>query len=491
MRYIATFDIGTTAIKGVLVSENGEPVYAKSLNIETVFDEDKKEQRPDDWYQAFLQISHNFVAQYNKSDIIGIVMSGQMQDVILIDHENRAIDNSILYSDGRATEQAIEIERLLGNTTILNCTGNDFNGSIPFAKLLWIKQNKYDIFSKIYKVLFSSKDYIITKLTNHYVSDVTTCATTGLMDIHRKQWMKEWLEQFQISYHILPQLAYANEKAGAITESGAIESGYQVGIPVYVGTGDAGATTLASGISRDGEYNINLGTSGWVASVSADVLSRQGVFNLAAIQKDLFINVVPFLNAGNVHKWISKTLTPDDIQEQKYDYIDQLLQNSSTGSHGVMFLPYIAGERFPIMDADIKGCYIGIVPETTKQDMARACLEGVAYSIRQGIESIGRSPNRISIIGGGARCKTWCQILADMLNHDVFVYKNSEYLPSMAVASAAMIDLGIISDFQTFTNSLQASSACICYKPNETAKKYYDSAFIKYCRVYPAIRKIE
>ncbi len=491
MRYIATFDIGTTAIKGVLVSENGEPVYTNSLDIETIFEEDKKEQRPDDWYQAFLKISRNFISQYNKSNIIGIVMSGQMQDVILIDHENRAIDNAILYSDGRAEKQAIEIEGLIGNATILNYTGNDFNGSIPFAKLLWMKQNKYDIYQNIYKVLFSSKDYIIAKLTNHYVSDVTSCATTGLMDIHRKQWMKEWMEQFQISYDILPQLAYANEKAGGITELGAIESGYQVGTPVYVGTGDAGATTLASGISREGEYNINLGTSGWVASVSKDVLNRQGVFNLAAIQKDLFINVVPFLNAGNVHKWISTTLTPEDMQEHKYDYIDQLLQNSSTGSHGVIFLPYIAGERFPVMDPDIKGCYIGIVPETTKQDMARACLEGVAYSIRQGMESIGRSPNKISIIGGGARCKTWCQILADMLNHEVFVYDDSEYLPSMAVAAAAMIDLGIISEYQTFTNSIQDSKACTCYKPDETAKVYYDAAFMKYCSIYPLIRKIE
>lgn len=490
MRYIATFDIGTTAIKGVLVSENGEAVYSVSQEIETLFDGDQKEQQPDDWYQSFLKISQDFVSHFNKSDIVSLVMSGQMQDVILIDNENNAISNAILYSDGRAEKQAKEITELIGNEAIQKHTGNDFNGSIPFPKLLWMKQHKADLYHRIYKVLFSSKDYIITKLTDHYVSDVTTCATTGLMDIDNKRWMKEWMEQLNLNSEILPELAYAHEKAGVITELSARESGYQVGMPVYVGTGDAGATTLASGISQDGEYNINLGTSGWVASVSMNVLNRQGVFNLPAIQKDLYINVVPFLNAGNVHKWISRILAPEDLQEFKYDYMDQLLENSSTGSNGVMFLPYIAGERFPILDPDIKGCYIGITPETSKQDMASACLEGVAYSIRQGMESIGRNINRISIIGGGARCEKWCQILADMLNHEVLVYYNSDYLPSRALATIAMIDMGLISDYKTFTNSLQTSDLCICYKPNEAAAKYYDTAYHKYYNIYPAISKI-
>lgn len=491
MRYIATFDIGTTAIKGVIVSENGEPVYSNSRDIETIFDNDKKEQQPDDWYRAFINISQSFISQYKKSDIIAIVMSGQMQDVIMVNRENKAIDNAILYSDGRAEQQANEIAKLIGYDTILEYTGNDFNGSIPFAKLLWIKQHKPALYQSIYKVLFSSKDYVIAKLTNHYVSDVTTCATTGLMDIHKKRWMTDWMEQLHLNYEILPQLGFASEKAGQVTELGALESGYEIGTPVYVGTGDAGATTLASGITQDGEYNINLGTSGWVASVTNDVLNRQGVFNLAAIQKGLYINVVPFINAGNVHKWISKTLTPEDMQENKYDYLKEILQNSKIGSNGVMFLPYIAGERFPVMDANIKGCYIGITPETTKQDMARACLEGVAYSIRQGIESIGRKPSRISIIGGGARSPEWCQILADMLSHDVFVYKNSELLPSVAVAAAAMIDLGILSNYEAFTNSLQDSDGCTRYQPNEVATRYYNSAYLKYCSIYPAIRKIE
>lgn len=490
MGFIATFDIGTTAIKGVLVSENGEPVYSKSIDLETFFDGDRKEQRPEDWYQAFIQISQDFIVNYDKAEILAIVMSGQMQDVILVDQNNDAIDNAILYSDGRAEEQAKEIMNLIGEDILQKLSGNDFNGSIPFAKILWIKQQKPLIYQNIHKVLFSSKDYILAKLTNCFVSDVTTCATTGLMDIHAKTWIKEWMKQLQLSCKILPQIAYANEKIGTVTKAAAKDSGYEENIPVYAGTGDAGAATLASGISQAGEFNINLGTSGWVACVSKDVLKKPGVFNLAAIQKDLYINVIPFINAGNVHKWISKTLVPEKLLEQKYDYINQLLLSSSTGSNGVMFLPYIAGERFPVMDSEIKGCYIGITPETTKQDMARACLEGVAYSIRQGLESIGQEPIKLSVIGGGAKNAVWCQILADMLNHELIVYKNSEFLTSVAVAAAALIAMDKIPNYQVFTDSLQSSEHCLSYKPNKAAVDYYNLFYQRYCRIYPAVHEI-
>lgn len=136
-----------------------------------------------------------------------------------------------------------------------------------------------------------------------------------------------------------------------------------------------------------------------MACVSDDVLPKGDVFNLAAMPEGVYINVVPFFNAGNVHKWVSRALAPSE--QGKYDYVDRLLEESEAGSHGTMFLPYLVGERFPVVDTQIRGGYVGVTPETTKQDLARSALEGVAFSIRQGIESIGRVPGKISLIGGG------------------------------------------------------------------------------------------
>lgn len=492
MKYIATFDIGTTAVKGVLVSVEGTAVFTKSINIETIFEEDFKEQSPLDWHKAFCEISKEYFAHgYSPEDIIGIVMSGQMQDLIPVDKNGINVGNAILYSDGRAEKQAREIAEIVGIEEILKSTGNNFDGSMPFAKLLWLKQNRFNDYQNTYKVVISSKDYIILRLTGEYVTDVTTGATTGLMDIHKKCWNTDWVSTVGMDKNKLPLLLHADEQAGIVTEKASIETGYPVGTPVYAGTGDAGATTLASGIASDGEFNINIGTTGWVARVSSDVLLKEGVFNLAAMPKNLYINVVPFLNAGSVHKWISKTLAKDREENERYDYVGKLLEESMPGSHGLIFLPYLVGERFPVMDAKIRGGFVGITPETTKQDMARSCLEGVAFSIRQGIESIGGKLHKISLIGGGAKVKVWCQIFADILDHEVLVYNDSEFLPSMAVAASVMVSQGIITDYHRFTDLLKQSENCIVYEPNPSAVEVLNKAYNTYCRIYPGFKNIK
>lgn len=492
MKYIATFDIGTTAVKGALVSIEGTVVFTKSINIETIFEGEFKEQNPLDWYKAFCEISKEYFSNgYSPENIIGIVMSGQMQDLISVDRGGINVGNAILYSDGRGDKQARQIAEIVGNEEILKSTGNNFDGSMPFAKLLWLKQNRFNDYENTYKVVMSSKDYVILRLTGAYVTDVTTGATAGLMDIHKKCWNTHWIDAVGMDKNKLPLLLYAEEQAGSVTEKASVEAGYSVGTPVYAGTGDAGATTLASGIASHGEFNINLGTSGWVASVSSDVLSKDGVFNLAAMPKNLYINVVPFFNAGNVHKWISKTLAKDTEENEKYDYVDKLLEQSTPGSHGLMFLPYLVGERFPVVDTQIRGGFVGITPETTKQDMVRSCLEGVAFSIRQGIESIGGKPHKISLIGGGAQVKVWCQIFADILDHEVLVYNDSEFLPAMAVAAAVMVAHGIITDYHSFTELLKQSQNCICYEPNTLAVEVLNKAYDTYGRIYPGFKSIK
>lgn len=488
MKYVATFDIGTTAVKGVLVSAARESVMESSHPVTTIYKGDRIEQDPNGWYEGFCKISAEFLAHVEKSDILGIVMSGQMQDLIALDGAGNPVCDAILYSDGRAGAQAAEIERLLGAKTILGITGNGMDGSIPLAKLLWFKQNDPEGFGGTHKFVFSSKDAVIARLTGNYCSDVTCCSTVGLMRLSDKTWMKEWLALLGMDGDILPQIKYPEELAGTVTEQAAAESGYLPGTPVYAGTGDAGATTMASGILKAGEFNINLGTSGWVARISNAPVEGPGVFNLASMERDLYINVVPFMNAGSVHKWVSKTLAPDFDEKGKYAYGDRLLEESRAGSGGVLFLPYITGERFPVLDNRVRGAYFNITPETTKQDLMRAALEGVAFSIRQGLESFAASPDKISLIGGGAKTPVWCQIFADVLGRPVTVYENSEFLPSLAIASAVLIDLGFIESYGAFIRSLNQNSAVKEYMPDLAAKKLYDSAYQKYLLLYPAIK---
>ncbi|HWQ77887.1 MAG TPA: FGGY family carbohydrate kinase, partial [Anaerovoracaceae bacterium] len=493
---IATFDIGTTALKGVVVSASGDSIMEKSVAVETVFDGDYKEQRTLDWYSAFCEISNHFFSEGLRPDeVMGIAMSGQMQDLIPVAGDPAAggilpVGNAILYSDGRAGLQAEKISGIIGIENIEKSTGNHFDGSMPFAKLLWLAENRPDIYTASHKVLISSKDYVAARLTGNYATDVTSASTAGLMDIREKRWNLSWMEKMGLDPLKLPSICYAEEKIGTVTEKASAESGFATGTPVYAGTGDAGATTLASGIASDGEFNINLGTSGWIACVSGDTLEKPGVFNLAAMQKGLYINVVPFLNAGNVHKWVSGILAPDTGADGKYEYIDGLLNQSEAGSNGVLFLPYLTGERFPVMDTAVKGGFAGIVPETTKQDLARSVLEGVAFSIRQGLEAIGRRPVRISLIGGGARVRTWCQILADVLGHSINVYEGAEYLPAAAVAGAVLAGQGRISGYAAYIESLLNAGGSVCYTPAPENTERYDRCYTSYLKLYPAFKSI-
>lgn len=497
IRVIATFDIGTTAVKGVLVGEDGRALDSASVEIETFYEGEYKEQNPESWFDAFCRISGRFLEVYPKAQIDSIIMSGQMQDVILVDENFLAVRNAVLYSDARAQAEAEEIIERLGEEYLTEATGNHYDGSLPLPKLMWIRRYEPQVWEKTSKILISSKDYVIGRLTGIAAGDVTACSTAGCMRIADKIWDQKILDAAGVDAGKMPRLYFAHQAVGAVTEEAAAQCGYLPGTKVYAGAGDAGATTLASGITNPGEYNINLGTSGWVAAVSDRAVQTEGgVFNLAAMPDQCYINVVPFLNAGNVHRWISRILTPGERREIDYALMEQLLENSEPGSRQVMFLPYLAGERFPVMDAAVRGTYVGITPETNRGDMIRSCLEGVAFSIRQGIESLGTgsenvpdaSAGKISIIGGGARSASWCRIFADVLQQPVYVYRSAEVLPALAIAAAVLLEQGKLKSYAEFTSRLQGKEYCIAYQPDRTLAKLYDAQYRKYCTLYPAVK---
>ena len=303
---IATYDIGTTAVKGVLINEKGEVLSSVSKTISTIFDNEKKEQRPQDWFDAFCGISKGFAAMDKGTPVEAVIMSGQMQDVIPVDREGCPVGNAVLYSDGRAADQARELIERMGTDYLESVTGNHYDGSLPLPKLMWIKENQPDLYGKIHKVLISAKDYIILRLTGRAVGDMTACSTAGAMNMALGAWDSRILSAAGIDPSLMPELYYPHQAVGTLSKKGAEATGFAEGVRIYAGVGDAGAATLASGIRRPGEYNINLGTSGWVSTISREVSrGSEGIFNLAAMEQGAYINVVPFLNAGNVHKWIS------------------------------------------------------------------------------------------------------------------------------------------------------------------------------------------
>lgn len=486
-RYIAAFDAGTTAVKAALMEESGRAVRTLSEDIPTFFESGFREQDPRDWWAAFCRLSRRLTDGVPPERIEAVVMSGQMQDLIPLDGDLEPVCRAILYSDGRAQEQAERLERVVGAERFEEITGNRCDGSLPLPKLVWLREERPELFARIRHILISSKDYLIARLTGVCCGDVTACSTAGAMDIHEKTWSAPLLAAAGADPALFPPLLLPHQQAGQVLPG--CDCGYLPGTPVFAGIGDAGATTLASGISHPGQYNINLGTSGWVASVSQEVLlTEAGVFNLAAAAEGHYINVVPFLNAGNVHGWVARTFAGGD-----YTAAGALLRASVPGSHGIFFLPYLNGERFPVLDPDIRGAYLGITPETTPADLARAALEGVAFSLRQGFDQLDAAPSgadTISLIGGGSQEPVWCQLLADVLDHELLVFRDGEYLSCLAAAAAARLGLGELSSYRGFTQSLRSRELGVTVSPDPEAAALYARRRQQYARIYPALKGV-
>ncbi|PLS25171.1 gluconate kinase [Bifidobacterium imperatoris] len=485
MWYTAAFDSGTTALKGALVAEDGRIVASASSDLTLIINGDFREQDPDEWWRAFCKVSQTMLAQAQEHEpgctaaqIAGIIFSGQMQDVIALDAELKPVCTAILYSDGRADAEAEQLRNDYrgGAARFLETVGNRLEGCLPLPKLMWLRNHEPATFERVRHVLISSKDYLIAQLTGTCIGDVAACSTAGAMNIREGQWDVELCEAAGIDIALLPELHKPQDRIGTVTAAAAALTGFAAGTAVYAGIGDAGATTFASGVAKPGQYNINIGTSGWIATVSPEpFVNKPGAANLAFGVEPGFVNAVPFLNAGDVHKWVTGVFAHGDYAESH-----ELIAASAPGANDVLCLPYLVGERFPVMNPTIRGAYVGITPDTTQADMARAALEGVAFSIRQGMESFDAAPVTISLIGGGARESTWCQILADALNHPIDVYANADILPAVALASLVFNQPDLASNIAETTT----------YVPNPSAVHIYDECYPRFLKLYPAVASL-
>ena len=498
MGYVATFDVGTTAIKSALVDDEGNVlVQASSDPMPINIDGDCHEQDPRDWWHSFVAVSQALLSQaadaipgFRAEAVRGIIMSGQMQDVIALDAQGSPVRDAILYSDGRAEAETHEITGRIDARRFHEIVGNPCEGSLPLPKLMWIARHEPDTYAQIRHVLIDAKDYIVLSLTGEYIGDVTACSTAGALDIRSRLWCQEILKAAGVDAAIMPELHRPQDVIGSVSPDAAEATGFMQGTPVYAGIGDAGAATLASGVTRPGQYNIHLGTSGWVAAVSAEpIIDKAGVANLACDTPSGYINGVPFLNAGNVHRWAAQTFA-----DGSYETMGTLLDTSPPGARGVLCLPYLVGERFPVMNPSVRGAFIGISPDTTTADMARAALEAVAFSIRQGLETFTAPAEEITLIGGGVRQTQWCQIMADVLGRRVEAFRNADIMPAVALAGLVMAPSTTETQNQTTQESskplsdlLQSQRDAVTFDPNPAAIPVYQAAYQRFRQLYPAI----
>lgn len=477
-------DIGTTGTKAALVDEAGRIILSAYRAYSTyTADGGVVEQDANDWWRAVVETCRELTAA-NDQPIQGIALTGQMQDLILVDADRKPIRRVILYSDSRARTEADGIVRRLGVERLRALTANDQDAGGLLAKMLWLKVHQPDALTSAKHLLLGAADYVALQMTGVAATDTTTASTTGLMDVNARRALDhETLDEVGIgdTFSLFPPMSPGGTKLGTLEEKVATVLGLKADIPVYLGPGDAGATTIGSGSGEAGRVYAYLGTSGWIAFTSPGRASPdQGAFTLAHPRASYYVQVAPLLTAGGNLEWVRNLFGSENY--------DQLIEQAlGRAPSGLLYLPYLNGERSPFRDPLARGAFIGMNTRTAKADLYRAVLEGIIYGYRHALNALLVIPaSSLTLTGGGTRSQAWCQLFADIINIPVNIAGDAENVGVRGAVLAARVAAGEISSYSP-ENHFPITATL---QPRADNRQYFDQQYNLFRELYPAIRPI-
>jgi xylulokinase len=496
MECIVSVDIGTTGTKAALVSREGQLLASTYAGYELSSSSGVMEQNANDWWQAVCHSLQALWKEVPSAAPSAIVFSGQMQDVILADACD-VISPVILYSDSRSQTEAAAVEELLGSAYLKSMTGNLQDASGLLAKLLWIKQNLPEVYRAASHLFIGAHDYVTWRLCGVCAADFTTAATTGLLDIDANDWAYIALEKLGLRVDWLPELTAGDQQVGQVSPAAADATGLPVGCPIFHGIGDAAAATLGAAAGEPGCQYVYLGTSGWLAAThTGDLIDPEtGIFNLRHPDPSQMILIGPMITAAGNFEWLRRQfgaleiLDPEGQTGDVYEALNYQAASSPVGSHGVLYLPYLSGERSPFRDANARGGFIGLSPETTRADLYRAVLEGVAFAMRSISDVMGKEQADknlpLNLVGGGAKSPLWAQIFANVFNRPVHVLADPGDVGSRGAALVAGKGLGWFKNFNPGEAFFPVQAA---YEPDPQHAAVYEKLYVVFRGLYPALK---
>ncbi|WKA55398.1 xylulokinase [Planococcus shixiaomingii] len=490
MKYVVGVDLGTSAVKILLVDKQGNVVKSVSKPYPLIQEKTGySEQNPQDWVDqttfGLVDLLKDFDGDVN--DIEGISFSGQMHGLVLLDEQNEVLRPAILWNDTRTTLQCQQIYDVVGEKRLLEITKNPALEGFTLPKILWVRQFEPEIFSRV-KTFVLPKDYLRYKLTGQLQMEYSDAAGTLLLDVSNKEWSTELCGLLELDSSLCPPLIGSHEEVGTVTAEFAAASGLSPSTRVFAGGADNACGAIGAGILEDGKTLCSIGTSGVVLSYEAsedkDFGGKVHYFNHGA--PDAFYTMGVTLAAGYSLTWFKETFTPDES-------FDSLLAEIGTvpaGSNGLLFTPYLVGERTPHADAAIRASFIGMDSSHRRKDFARAVLEGITFSLNESIEIFRQNGKKIDIIvsiGGGALNEDWLQMQADIFNANI-VRLTSEQGPGMGAAMLAAYGCGWFDSLKACADAfLQEDKQ---FQPNEEAAAVYKKMFAVYQEIYGQTKEL-
>jgi len=487
--FILAHDVGTSGTKSSLVSREGEIVASHATAHPTHTPRAGwAEQNPEDWWAGVCRNTRAILDERPelRSRVACIGVSGHMLGCVAVDAAGSALAPALLHSDTRAVTECDIIRNQIGAETIYRTTGNILGPQSSLAKILWLKHHAPDVYARAHRFV-QSKDYIVGRMVGEYDStDFSDASHAQWLDIGRRKYATDILSELGVDVNKLPALHAGVEIVGKLTDAAADALGLPSGIPAAAGGGDGACATVGAGAVNLGDTYCCIGTTAWIsATLDEPILdAAQRIFNIVSVDGRRCGVYGTIQCAGRSLDWILEVLG------EEVDRLDSFLSATPRGSEGLLFLPYLEGERSPIFDADARGVFFGLTPRCQRAHFVRATVEGVCFALRSVLEVLRESLDirALRLIGGGAQSEAWRQMLADVCH--VKVQTLSTQAPdatSLGAAVAAGVGAGMFENIAHAANVVQITSE---QEASDADAAVYDRMFRVYSGLYPALKPL-
>lgn len=485
MRYYMGIDIGTSSVKSMLISGDGKVAGTEQVGYNIIKETlSYAEQDMEELWQAARQTVAALVKRFPEEagKIECISYSGQMHGLVMVDAEGNLIRNAIIWADQRSGDEISKIYEIVGKDNYRNVILNSLSTGFLASSLMWVKENEPENYEKIRYVMFP-KDYIRYRMCGEVGTEMSDASSGAIFDTKKRQWAWELIEQLGLRKDIFPESQESCDIAGKVSRECAEQTGLKEGTRIAYGGGDTLMMGVGNGIIVPGILASNIGTACQISGAfDRPVYDPQFRTNTFCHVKDnLWLLMGAHLSGGVALKWLMNQM----LEMKSYDDMTALAQSVPAGSEGLVFLPYLSGERTPYNDPDAKGIYFGMTLRHTKAHMIRSTMEGIIFGLRTSLEifkNLGVEYHKIIASGGGARSSLFLQMQADILDGQIYTNENNEQACVGAAITAAVAAGEYTGYEEACSRFVQLSQSVV--EPNRENQKYYEEQFAIYRELY-------
>ena len=493
-RLIIAHDLGTSGNKASLHDADGHLLAAHTVHYQADFGlGGKAEQDPADWWAAFCKATRALLSETaaQPSEVACVVLSGQMQSLVLVDEHDEPLRPAIIWADTRATVERDLLAERIGDDHAFEVMGHRLDATYTLPKAMWVRTHEPEVFARADGILIA-KDYLTLRATGRRCTDPSDATGTNAYDQRAGTWSQELMSAAELDPALLPELLPSTTIAGGLTPAAAAATGLESGTPVVVGGGDGACAALGAGlVTPDSGANATLGSSAWLSVVTEvparDPLKRTVTFDHVIPGRYLPLGAMQ--SAGASLDWLAETL--EVSRGTELEVLLAAASEAEAASEGLFFLPYLMGERAPIWDPRARGTFVGLARHHGRAHLARAVLEGVAFSLHSILLSLrevatpGQPVETIEAIGGGARSDVWLGLMADTWGVTVRRRTIVDEANSLGAAVVGGVAVGLIDDWNV-ARSLSEIDAT--FEPDEGRHARAEQGYVRFIDLYERLR---